>query len=154
MITTVSLLASSQWQGNVFNTAWEFGINFALAITLKSRPGLFTGDRTDDVWSPRGWTAWPRSAPAPWRWQSGLAPAPPACGSSLPPGSWREQTTRSSMNIRKGSAGTTRVIIKANHRFVHGVKRDSSPTHSLFQFAHLFYISTGLVGWFFLPEKV
>lgn len=37
---------------------------------------------------PRGWTVWPRWAPGRWRWRREPAPAPPACGSWLPRGSW------------------------------------------------------------------
>lgn len=44
---------------------------------------------------PQGWTVWPRWAPARWRWRREPAPAPPACGSWPPRGSWGGQRRKS-----------------------------------------------------------
>lgn len=113
--------------------------------------------------SPRGWTAWPRSAPGRWRWQSEPVPAPPVCGSLLPPGSCEEANRRRShehgraLIIFEGSAGTIGVITAANNWFVHGVKQDFSQTDwvVLFFFSSLacFIFSPGLMTGVFFTKK-
>lgn len=124
---------------------------------------LFTPRWFPAVCSPRGWRAWPRSAPGRWRWQSGPVPAPPACGSLLPPGSCEEENRRGShehgraLIIFKGlcrhhwgwllpqiiglSMEWSRILVRLTAWFF------------FFQFTRLLYIFRWTHDWIFLYKK-